>query len=98
MMFFLATQRHHSLTSKSWREKNSSTSGTWDQVGVWPTSANGVKPSVSDPTLAPSFPAVSLPEVVSFIMTQPHKNHIPACQAKYAISFVLLISEPKGRA
>lgn len=81
MFFFLATQRHHSLISRSWREKHSSTSGIWDHASVGPTSTNGVKPSVSDPTLAPSFPAVSLPEVVSFIMTQQHKNHTPVCQA-----------------
>lgn len=80
-VFSLATQRHLSLTSRSWREKHSSTSGILDYACVWPTSPEGVKPSVSDPALAPSFPAVSLPEMVSFIMTQQHKTHTPVVQA-----------------
>ncbi|TNM87047.1 hypothetical protein fugu_007277 [Takifugu bimaculatus] len=69
--------RHHSLISSSWREKHSSTSGIRDHICIWPISPNGVKPSVSDPTLAPSFPAVSLPEV------RAKGQSVKAQQSKY---------------
>lgn len=78
MVFFLSIQRHQSLNSRSWTEKHSSISGIWDRTSVWP-SIDEVKPNVSDNTLAPSFPAVSLPEMVSFNITHK-KPHTPLCQ------------------
>lgn len=92
--FFLATQRHHSLLSRSWREKHSSTSGIWDRASVWPSSPDGVKPSASDPALAPSIPAVSVPDMVSFNITHQHENHTPftpclCCVSIYVLFFCL---------
>ncbi|XP_034552571.1 plakophilin-1 [Notolabrus celidotus] len=55
------TQKSRTLTTKSTGARNVSTSGIWDQqvnASSWPRGPNGLKPSRSDPALAPSFSAV----------------------------------------
>ncbi|XP_067448417.1 plakophilin-1 [Thunnus thynnus] len=53
-----------SLSTKTVSGRHVSSSGTWEQqIGSsnWPHSPNGLKPSRSDPALAPSFSAVPAP-------------------------------------
>lgn len=88
-VFFLSPQKHHSLTSRSWKEKHFSTSG----ASVCPSSPNGVKPSASDPALAS---VVSAPDMASFNITQQHEKFPPLCGATSALYVVLLFREPKG--
>ncbi|TWW56707.1 Plakophilin-1 Band-6 protein [Takifugu flavidus] len=60
------------------KRSKSKPSGNGGMSPVSPTGVpNGVKPSVSDPTLAPSFPAVSLPEV------RAKGQSVKAQQSKY---------------
>ncbi|XP_074538302.1 plakophilin-1 [Halichoeres trimaculatus] len=52
------TQKSRTLTTKSMGTRHVSTSGYWDQninTSAWPKSPNGMKPSRSDPALAPPF-------------------------------------------
>lgn len=52
------SQKSRTLTTKSMGARHVSTSGLWDQQinpSSWPKSPNGLKPSRSDPALAPPF-------------------------------------------
>ncbi|XP_065817084.1 plakophilin-1 isoform X2 [Labrus bergylta] len=53
-------QRSRTLSSKTMGTRNVSTSGIWEQQmnnSNWPRSQNGLKPSRSDPALAPTYAA-----------------------------------------
>ncbi|XP_041656207.1 plakophilin-1 [Cheilinus undulatus] len=55
------TQKSRTLSSKSMGQRNVSNSGIWEhQINAanWPKGPNGLKPSRSDPALAPSFSIV----------------------------------------
>ncbi|CAK6951527.1 plakophilin-1 [Scomber scombrus] len=56
-----------SLSSKIMRGRHVSSSGTWEQQmssSNWPQSSNGLKPSRSDPALAPPFSPAPAPTTV----------------------------------
>ena len=98
VLFFFANQKHHSLISRSLREKHYSTSGVLDHASVFPSSPSGVKPSVSDTALALLVPDVSLLDVVSFNTTQkPHCFYAMLLLCKYLCA-VLLLRRQKVRA
>ncbi|KAM6983186.1 plakophilin-1 [Tautogolabrus adspersus] len=58
------TQRARAMSSKTLGSRNVSTSGMWEQQinnSNWPRGPNGLKPSRSDPVLAPTFSAAPAP-------------------------------------
>lgn len=62
------------MTAKSMGTRHVSTSGIWEQqinTSAWPKSPNGMKPSRSDPALAPPFSAAPGSIIVkSFLLDQ----------------------------
>ncbi|CAJ1085125.1 LOW QUALITY PROTEIN: plakophilin-1-like [Xyrichtys novacula] len=58
------TQRGRTMNSKAMGSRHVSTSGVWEQqvnTSAWPKGPNGLKPSRSDPALAPPFTAAPAP-------------------------------------
>ncbi|XP_045913291.1 plakophilin-1 isoform X1 [Micropterus dolomieu] len=61
------TQKSRSLSAKAMRGRYVSTSGIWEQqnnASTWPNRPNGLKPSRSDPALAPPFSPAPVPMVM----------------------------------
>ncbi|XP_068186501.1 plakophilin-1 [Antennarius striatus] len=74
----LNTQKSRTLSAKTMKGRHFSTSAMWDQqinASNWPSSPNGLKPSLSDPTLAPVPVPVPAPAAVMRGRGQTFQSH-----------------------